>query len=263
MKAKMGITCICIVGLLISAIWFARSGGTARKDTLVVGMMSGWAPFMTINTQGKYEGFDVDIAQRIADTMGKKLVIKDFGSLAPTFIALEQDSIDMVMSGLDITNARRERLNMIPYTGSEVNSFTLLFWQEIPISLNSTEKLAAARAIVCVEPGSAQEKFLDSVSGIAQKSLGKVEEMVLDLQYGKSQAMLVEPQVGRRLMKLVPKLKALSIPLPSNFVVYGFGIALSKKRPHLSQSVATIVEQLRTDGSLQLLEKKWNLEESV
>ena len=149
-----------VVIAIVGSSYFYRSKGAKPDDSLVVGMMSGWAPFMTINNQGNFEGFDVDIAQAIAQKMGKKLVIKDLGSLAPTFIALDQGKIDMIMSGLDITQARLQKMTMIPYTGQDVRAFTFLFWQSIPAGINSIEDLAKKGAVVCVEPGSGKRNFL-------------------------------------------------------------------------------------------------------
>ncbi len=69
-----------------STIAYLRVRSRAKTDdTLIVGMMSGWAPFMTITAKGTYEGFDVDVAQELAQRMGKKLVIQDLGSLHDSF----------------------------------------------------------------------------------------------------------------------------------------------------------------------------------
>lgn len=257
---------IIIIGSLVIIAFIVfnflyRSTFAKSDDVLIVGMMSGWAPFMTINNQGNFEGFDVDVAQAIAQKMGKKLIIKDLGSLAPTFIALDQGKIDMVMSGLDVTQARLQKLAMIRYTGQDVREFMLLFWQSIPTGITSIEDLAKTGAIVCVEPGSGQEKFLDSVRGVQQKSLSRIEEMMLDVKFGKSAAMLVEPRVAARIMRLNPELQKMAVPLPAEFMTFGCGIALKKENGQLVAQVTSIINTLKTDGTLKKLEAKWQLEE--
>ncbi len=259
---KNVITIVSIVFVLIVCFsWLFLTKVAKPEDSLVVGMMSGWAPFMTINDQGNFEGFDVDVAQIIAQKMDKKLVIKDLGSLAPTFIALQQGKIDMIMSGLDITQARLQKMAMIPYTGADVREFMLLFWKEIPAGITSIEDLAKRGAVVCVEPGSGQEKFLDSIKGVSQKSLSRVEEMVLDIKFGKSTAMLIEPRVAARIMRLNPELRKMAVALSAEFMTFGCGIAVTKENKQLIDQVTSIINSFKADGTLKALEAKWKLEE--
>lgn len=251
------IVCCIVCGIL----FIFKPCSTSEQDSLAVGMMSGWAPFMTVNAQGEYEGFDVDVAQAIAQKMGKNLVIKDLGSLAPTFVALEQGKIDMVMSGLDITQARLNEMSMIPYTGTDVREFILLFWGKVPDGISSIKDLAKNNCVVCVEPGSEQEKYLDSIKGISQKSLSRVEDMILDVKFGKSTAFLVEARVGKRMMSFNPELKQLVVSLPQEFMTFGYGIAISARNQSLVKKITSIIMQLKTEGTLKQLEAKWRLEE--
>ena len=231
---------------------------------LVVGMMSGWAPFMVINDQGLYEGFDVDVAQELGKCLGRPVKIQDIGSLAALLLALEQGKVDIAMSGLDITEVRSQKLLMVPYTGTAVTTFCLLFKDEVPQGITTMDDLKNLNEpIICVEPGSSQEKFLDQFSWVTCKALGKIEEMVLDVQYKKSLAMLVESQVARRVMRYNNQLKSLSIALPKSFQTFGMGIALTPANKILSLSVETALKQMRSNGTLGLLEKKWNLEEGA
>lgn len=248
------------IALLVAGIFFISRSTKRADDTLTVGMFV-WAPFMTINTNGDYEGFDVDIAQELAKRMGKKLEIQDLGSLAPCFLALQQNKIDMIISDLDITEQRLTKLDLIQYTGEKVTSFDLVFWNNIPAGINTIEDLRAMPdAVVCAEAGSAQERFLDSCSYITKKPMGAVTDMILDIKYGKSLATILEPRIAARFKKAEPTLKTLSVPLPSAFQVFGEGIGISKKRPELSAKVTTIIAQMKADGTLPALEKKWGLE---
>lgn len=223
-------------------------------------MMNGWAPFMSINNAGDFSGFDVDLAQEIAKQLNKKLVIKDLGSLASLFLALDQKKIDLLMSGLDITQARLSKVNMIPYTGDAVRNFTLLFWQKVPTEVTKIEDLQDAKlGEVCAEPGSAQEKFLDQFPAINKKSLAGTTDMVLALRFGKAIAALLEPQVAARLMTQEPNLVSLTIPLPEEFVVYGMGIATKNTDTSLTAKIQDAVQALKENGTIERLEQAWGL----
>ena len=248
-----------IIALVFGVICLVSRPTKKPDTTLTVGMMSGWAPFMTINPKGEFEGFDVDVAQNIAQRMGKKLEIQDLGSLASCFIALEQNKIDVMLSGLDITEQRLAKLSMIQYTGQDVKSFTLVFWKNIPENIKDLRTIP--ESLVCAEPGSAQEKFLDQFDFIRQKPMSSVIDMILDLKYGKSLAAILEPRVATRLKKQNQEIRILDIPLPKDFQVYGCGIALKKNNTNLSPTISKIIQDMKNDGTLTALEKKWQLEE--
>lgn len=267
LKSVKYILAFCVITACLSALFLLFKLTTSKNnadhfdtDKLVVGMMSGWAPFMVINQNGEFEGFDVDVAQKIADKLGKKLEIRDFGSLSTLLVAVQQNKVDFAMSGLDITQKRLETMKMVAYTGQTTKSFFLLFWKQIPKGMVSIKDLQKIQnPVVCVEPGSAEAKYLDQFTFINQKSLSKIEDMALDVKYGKSLAMFIEPQAANRFIEKNPELKNLEIPVPRDFQTFGKGIAFSKKAP-FCYKVKQIVENMRQDGSLQLLEKKWGLE---
>src|ERR1700733_12765518 len=155
--------CAAVTATLLLGVLYTMFRPTKKDDdTLIVGMMSGWAPFMSITANGSYEGFDVDITQELARRMNKKIIIQDMGSLAPCFIALEQNKIDMIISGLDITEKRLQQLNMIYYAGDDVTSYDLLFWKQIPEGIKTIQDLKNyPNPVIIVEPGDSPEKYLD------------------------------------------------------------------------------------------------------
>ncbi len=256
---------VIVVLLCRAGLFFLRKPASVSSDnqeTLVVGMMSGWAPFMTINANGDYEGFDVDVAQEIGRRMNRPVIVEDLGSLASCFIALDQGRIDMLLSGLDITKKRLENVAMIRYTGEDIRHFSLVFWDSIPEGIQSMQDLRQfSNAVVSAESGSAQEKFLDSYDFVIKKPMNSVMDIVLDLRFGKSLAAILEPRVAARLQRQNAEIKKISVDLPQDFHVFGCGITLKKDAIDLIAMTELIVEQMYTDGTLKKLEQKWQLEE--
>jgi len=251
---------ISLVITWIVASWFLNQRNASSTDTLVVGMMSGWPPYMSIDSQGQYVGFDVDVAKAIGKKLGKTIELKDMGSLATLFLALQQGKIDMILSGLDITQERQERMKLIPYTGQGITSLYIMFYQQIPGNVTSLDAIASiANAVVCVEPNSTSDKLIDLYPAITKKQLKSMADMVLDIRSGKSMAFLAEPAVARRLMKKDQELVSLEVPLPSSLQIYGMGIAIKKENSTLTAEIASAVKELRRTGQLDELEKQWNL----
>jgi polar amino acid transport system substrate-binding protein len=85
------------------------------RGKLVVGTGSGYFPFEMVDKEGKVIGFDMQLAQKIADELKVDLEIKDmdFTALIP---ALQADSVDMVIAGMTIIPERALSINFIrPY----------------------------------------------------------------------------------------------------------------------------------------------------
>src|SRR6185295_2273496 len=87
--------------------YYSTHTPSAKQDTLTVGVIIGYAPFAMLNNKTEPEGFDIDIAKAIAHALNKELVIKDM-DLSGLLIALQQGSLDCVLTNLSITPERQE-----------------------------------------------------------------------------------------------------------------------------------------------------------
>ncbi|WHY85727.1 transporter substrate-binding domain-containing protein [Neobacillus novalis] len=113
-----------IMMLLLSACGTSNSGdkGAAEKETFTVGLEAGYAPFnwtqsddanggVKIDGNAEYAGgYDVEIAKKIADGLGKKLVIvkTEWDGLVP---ALTSGKIDAIIAGMSPTDKRKETID--------------------------------------------------------------------------------------------------------------------------------------------------------
>ena len=95
-----------------------------EKDTLVLGTSADYAPYefhKIVDGKDTIMGADIQLAQRIADDMGKELVIKDmeFGNL---ITELNNGTIDMIIAGLtpDEERAKQVDFSDIYYSGEQV-----------------------------------------------------------------------------------------------------------------------------------------------
>lgn len=124
-KLKLFITTLFAV-LLLAACGTAKEEGTSTstsdaedKDVLKVGLEAGYAPFNwtqqddsngAVKIEGSQEyagGYDVEIAKRVADALGKELVIvkTEWDGLLP---ALQSGVIDAIIAGMSPTDERKE-----------------------------------------------------------------------------------------------------------------------------------------------------------
>lgn len=230
-------------------------------DELIVGTASGYAPFVSLNVAGEYEGFDIDVANELARRMNKKLVLKDLGSMVPLMLSLQSGSVDLLFWALEINQARLNEMAMVHYQGGNTTSYPLVFWQEIPKGITALADLKnLPNAVVCIEPGSSQERFLNKFDFITKKPMEKVADMILDLKYGKSLAAMLDPSLIKDLVQKNPELKVLDIALDKDSMSFGNGICVNKKNKELIAQVQKIIETMKSDGTIERLEKKWNLQ---
>lgn len=115
-KRLLNILVLSIVGLLV------LSGCAKEKDTFKVGLEAGYAPFNWtqlddsnggVPIQGTKEfagGYDVQIAKKIADGLGKELVIvkTDWDGLLPS---VNSGTVDAIIAGMSPTDERKKQID--------------------------------------------------------------------------------------------------------------------------------------------------------
>lgn len=253
----LAIGSLILVIIVSMYLLFRPTTETNRADRLVIGTAAGYAPFVSINQHGEYEGFDIDIAQALANQLGKKLEIKDLGSMTALFVALDQGSIDAIIWGLSITQDRLKKVALIHYQGDTDTSYPLLFWKQIPANIKNLNDMKGKT--IAVEPGSSQEGVLNKYPFINQLPIDKIDDALLNIQYGKADATLVEPAIAQKFRKRYPEIKTLDIPLTVEDQVQGVGIAIKKTNTALIQQIQDAVTQLKSRGITKQLEKTWGI----
>lgn len=113
---------VLTLGLVLTGLTLACTGqhaplGMAKGDTLKVGITPNYPPIAFRDDDG-LRGIEVDLARAASSEMGRRVdwVEMEWKSLIPS---LESGEIDVIMSGMSITAARRERvLFTTPYMGT-------------------------------------------------------------------------------------------------------------------------------------------------
>ena len=258
LKLILGLT---IAMVLLAYFWFGRQSSRLCKghcaNSLVVGVAAGYAPFVSVNPQGEYEGFDIDVANALAREMDKKLVLQDLGSMSALFTALNQGKIDIIMWGMSITPARLQKVAMVHYAGEPTQSYPLLFWEKIPTHVKSLADLAGQT--VCVEPSSAQEVILDQYDQINKLPVEKIDDALLNLQYNKAVAALVESAIARKFKAKYPQIQILDLPLAQENQEQGIGIVIRPKDKLLIRQVQDAVQTLKDSQIIAQFSKKWGI----
>lgn len=260
MKFKLSIIFITIflAGVGIYKLSRTKQLVNNNKETLVIGTAAGYAPFVSLNEQGDYEGFDIDIAKEVAAKTNKKLILKDLGSMTSLILALEQGSIDAIIWSMSITKDRLKKFAMIRYQGTDTKSYPLIFWQKIPVGIKNINDMTGLT--ICVEPNSSQGSVLAKYKHINILPTEKVDDALLNIQYGKANAALLEPAIAKKFKNKFPEIQILDIALDQEDQVYGIGIVLKLDNTNLINEIQIAVDKLKKNGFISNAEKKWGIE---
>ncbi len=245
--------------ILIIAVLFFVTYKKSIPDTttLTIGTAAGYAPYVSINAQGEYEGFDIDVAKEVAHLLGKTLVLKDLGSMTSLMMALNQGSINAIIWGISITEPRKEKFAMIHYQGAPVTSYPLIFWQQIPqtaTDLNSMHGLT-----ICAEPSSSQYDVLKKYPGIIILPTEKVDDALMHIQYGTAIAALVDPAIAAKFKAKFPEIQILNVELPEQEQSQGVGIVIAQQNKTLQEQMQHAVDILKQNNTITKLEAKWGI----
>lgn len=225
-------------------------------DDFVVGTTSGYAPYVSLSEKGEYEGFDIDFARLLAEKLGKKLVLKDLGTMPGLMVGLSQGKIDAVIWAVSMTEERMGKVDMVYYQGERVEKMPLVFWGKVPEGVKGPGDLPP-NVSVSVEAGSYQEGVLRTYPHLKIKNVDTLSNAICEIKFGKSAAIAMDNSLVPTALKQYPELKVVYFSLPANWQSLGNGVCL--KKGTLSDEVKKAVQALRDEGKIDELEKKWNL----
>lgn len=229
-----------------------------NSKILRIGTNPNFPPFESVDEKGERVGFDIDVGRALAQKLGLEVDLKEF-DFDGLILALKKDQIDIILSGMSITESRKKEIAMVPYQGEPLTEIAFMFWQQAPQikSYADIKKLAEEKKLtLTVQSGHYLEGFLREEQ-IPLKLLAGPPEQVLDIKYGKSLAAAVDSTVGRKLSSEHPDLKSVILPLPKEKWDLGYGIGIRKDRIDLIDKVKQTITTMEQDGSLKALKEKW------
>lgn len=219
-----------------------------KNGKLVVGMSADYAPyeFHYIDENGKdvIGGFDVDIANEIANKIGVDLVIQemDFDALVS---ALPAAKVDLVISGM---NPTEERAKVVDFSEVYYNSkHGILVRAEDADKYQTFADLEGAK--VGVQLGSTQEKIAKTeIPNVNLQQLSNINNLILELKAGKVDAIVMEKPVAEMAVKSNPEL-AVGKPIYEE-QTGGNAVGIAKNNPQLLAKVNEVITELNESGKM-------------
>ena len=222
------------------------------KDSgkLVVGTCADYPPYeWHLIKDGKDEiiGFDIDIAQAIADELGVDLEIKDmdFDGLIP---ALSTGKIDMIIAGMNPTDERKQSVDFtdIYYTQKDA----LVIKSEDAENIQSENDLK--KASLATQKATIQETYLlENFPDAALQSVPKWNTAILSLVTGKVDAVLMVETVAKQYVEQNEGLEIAGFDVAST--PNESAIAVAKDNKDFLDAVNDILDEMKESGQIEEL----------
>jgi len=236
------------VGLTFGGCAEKEKGLTIKEGTLMVGMEVGYPPMEYVDKDGvTYIGFDVELAQKMADLLGLKLEIVNT-AWDGIFAALDKGEFDIIMSSVSITPERQAAYILTqPYISNR-----------IVLAVNNTSAITGLNDLVgknvAVQTATTADdlakKIVADGTAFEIQRYEKVTQCYDELKLGRVDAILVDEVVAANytdVSKIVWK----------NTEGEPMGICLKKGNDGLATIVEQAIDTFYFDGTIGTIATKY------
>jgi len=251
--------------LAVSACGQAQTSSSKQKDgegksksTIRVVTTAGGYPFGVVNPKNnEYEGFMYEIINELGKRVDMNVEMKtaDWSALIPS---LQSGKADVIVDGMYITDERKKVIN---FTEPVFGYGEGLIVQEGDKSIKSLEDLDGKT--VGVQIGTSfKEMVEEKTKGIKVeiKTYQTQADILKDIENKRLDAALADGPSFTYIKSKNPNMKfqVINEYKPSLFGKIGIGVALDNKE--LVEKLNPAIEEMKQDGSLKAIYKKWGVD---
>lgn len=246
---------VCMLTTACGKVFPLNSGSDNSPQAIqargkLVAAVSVYPPFIYLDAKTQQlVGYDVDLAQAIANKIGVSLEIKEvqFTSLIPS---VQNGQADLALGALYITSARKELADFsVPYLETGI-----VLVAKKPIQ--STDRALDGK-IVGVKTGGTSEKVANDLKNrhfnIVVKSYGDVEDYLRDLENDR-----IDVALNDRLNQLEYNKTHKNLVIGEERLSKdSLGIVVRKGNKGLLQVVDGVIVEMQNNGENKRLYNKW------
>ena len=236
-------------------VLFAGAAG-AQELKLKIGTEGAYPPFNNLTSDGKLEGFDIDIANALCEEMKAEceFVTQDWDGIIP---ALQAGKFDAIIASMSITDERKEKVD---FTGKYYNTPPAIAAPKDTTIAGVTKEDLAGKTIgvqgSTTHFNYSEKTYTDSTV----KAYPSAQEYQLDLANGRLDAVNDDISVIEEWLKSPDgaccKIVGAITPDP---VIHGpgAGIAVRKGETELAAKFNAAIEAIRANGKYKEINDKY------
>lgn len=222
--------------------------GLAATEPLIVGTNAEYAPFTFIE-DGQIVGFDIDVANHVAERLNRKIQIVDmpFDALIP---ALQLGSVQLLAAGMCYTEERAKRV-----------LFTHPYLSGDPLVILSKSKELSLDELkgktVAVNEGYTADLYLSKNEDINLIRLAAPGDGFLALKSGRVDAFVTAKNTLAAFLAMQASDGFYTKEIEGT--MEDCSLVISKKYPALLTEVQDALDAMEKDGSMHKIKTKWKL----
>ena len=246
---------ILILSLTISVSGVAQKTlqNIVKKGEIRIGMSGNQPPYTMKAKSGELIGFEVDIAEALAESMGVELKLVEL-PFAELMGALEGGTIDAVMSGMTITPSRNLTAMFAgPYS---LSGKSILTKSKVLAEIAEADQANKKQYKIACLKGSTSEKFVQLLMPEAQMiTVDKYDDGVSMVLKDGADAMVADYPIC--ILSVLRYGNEGLVTLDSPLTIEPIGMALPAKDVHFHNLIDNYLSSLALSGALDLLEAYW------
>lgn len=249
---KKGLIIATIGTLAISLVGCGskEKTNTMDKDTLVLGFDDTFVPMGFKGDDGKYTGFDIELAEEISKKIGKKIEYQPIDWTMKES-ELKNGNIDFIWNGFSITEERKKELDFTKAYLKNKQIIITLKGSDIKTKEDLNGKVVAAQdqssAVDAI--GDYKDNFKELVT------FSTNDEALRDLEAGRCDAVVADEVLSKYYINLkgADNYKVLE----DNFGEEEYAVGVRKGDQELIDAWNKAYDELVKDGTASELSKKW------
>lgn len=221
-----------------------------EKGELVIGLCAQYPPFESVNdTSGQYEGFDIDLANALAEEMGVKAKIVD-AQWQALLGGVEKGDYDVLITAMSKQEASAGNVGMSnPYY--DLNEVIVV--KAGDDSITSAADLAGK--VVGVQSATGAEQQVDKLSDLKEiKRYDYNNDALIDLENGRVDAVVVGYATAVTEAKKRENLKVINVPVGE---VSELVMVTSKDSVSLLNELNRALDAIQENGKYQKIVDTW------
>jgi polar amino acid transport system substrate-binding protein len=223
---------------------------SADAGQVIVACNAEFPPFELTDDDNNIIGYDIDVINAVGKAAGFDVVMQNqaFDTLVNS---LESGKVDAVISGMTITDARREKVDFSePYYNAA----------QVIVVIDTVEGYTKIEDIkgklIGVQRGTTGAGMAEEVMGKDNadlKQFRKYNEVFNDLRLGRIDAVVADLPVAQTYLKNIPGLKISSPSMSEE----QYGIAVRKGNADLLKQINAGLAAIRASGEFDRIAEKW------
>lgn len=230
-------------------------------NELVMGTNAAFPPFEYVTSEGvvgQYAGIDIEIADKLAKSMGKTLKVEDM-EFEGLIASVQTGKIDLAVAGMTANDERREKVDF--------SDTYYVAAQNIVVSKDNTDITCAEdlknNKKVGVVLGYTGDAIVTDDLKLDTKNIVRVSrgiDAVQDVKNGKLDAVVIDSVTGKALAE---KNDLKIVEDPEVFETEEYAIAVAKGNTELLNQVNKVLKEMKESGEIDALSKKYNEEVEI